>query len=168
MCNSLLFVLISCQLKIQQVFFCISALWFLPQTQAQITVKTVNTQQGVRKKVRSEIHHELFHFIILTWKDFMCCDRRMLLFVSWLLLLLTFAGLAQSLGFYLEPIKQREIKSPKDLERGFLCFRYELEDEVTVVDVRTGGEITNQKLNVVIKDQNFNTLRRKDVSIKEF
>lgn len=89
----------------------------------------------------------------------------MLLFVSWLLLLLTFAGLAQSLGFYLEPIKQREIKSPKDLERGFLCFRYELEDEVTVVDVRTGGEITNQKLNVVIKDQNFNTLRRKDVSI---
>jgi len=77
----------------------------------------------------------------------------------------TLVGVVQSLGFYLEPIKQREIKSPQDLERGFQCFRYGLESEMTVLEVVTGGEITNQKLNILIRDQYGNILRRKDVSI---
>lgn len=73
-------------------------------------------------------------------------------------------GLVQGLGFYLEPIKQREIKSPKDLEDNLVCFRYEFENEMTVLDIRSGGEITNQKLNILIRDQDGNVLRKKDVS----
>lgn len=89
-----------------------------------------------------------------------------MLFVMLLIVMCSLSS-AESLGLYLEPVKQRDIKTPKDLERSYQCYRYVLESEMTVVDLNTGGEITNQKLSVVIKDQNWNTLRQKEVSIKD-
>ncbi|CCH41295.1 Transmembrane protein [Wickerhamomyces ciferrii] len=89
----------------------------------------------------------------------------MIMIFRLIFLLTMICGLVQSLGFYLDPIKQREIKNPKDLEKAYTCFRYELENEITIIEILNGGEITNQKLNLLVKDQNGNILRKKDVNL---